>query len=168
MPRKGENIYKRKDGRWEGRIIKEHDISGKAKYMSVYGKSYSEVKLKIQDLRISQALEKPAKTAHIIVYSDLIDLWLVAIKPTVKESTFARYHQLINTHIRPKLGKRQSTEITVALINQYTEQLLVSGRRDGNGGLAPKSVNDILCIANTVQRRFWMLAGWPRRTKAKT
>lgn len=23
MPRKGENIYKRKDGRWEGRFIKQ-------------------------------------------------------------------------------------------------------------------------------------------------
>ena len=146
MPRKGENIYKRKDGRWEGRIIKERDISGKAKYISVYGKSYSEVKLKLQDLHISQALEKPTKTAHIIAYSNLIDLWLVTIKPTVKESTYARYHQLINTHIRPQLGKHQSNEISMALINQYTEKLLVSGRLDGNGGLAPKSVNDILCV----------------------
>lgn len=24
MPKKGENIYKRKDGRWEGRYIKSH------------------------------------------------------------------------------------------------------------------------------------------------
>jgi len=30
MPRKGENIYKRKDKRWEGRYIKGHDLSGKA------------------------------------------------------------------------------------------------------------------------------------------
>lgn len=25
MPRRGENIYKRKDGRWEGRYIKQYD-----------------------------------------------------------------------------------------------------------------------------------------------
>ena len=25
MPRKGENIYKRKDGRWEGRFIKSYN-----------------------------------------------------------------------------------------------------------------------------------------------
>lgn len=25
MPRKGENIYKRKDGRWEGRYVKGRD-----------------------------------------------------------------------------------------------------------------------------------------------
>lgn len=30
MPRKGENIYKRKDGRWEGRYIKSRTPAGKA------------------------------------------------------------------------------------------------------------------------------------------
>lgn len=32
MPRKGENIYKRKDGRWEGRYIGCYDENHKAKY----------------------------------------------------------------------------------------------------------------------------------------
>ena len=45
MARKGENIYKRKDGRWEARFIKSHQ-SGKAVYSSVYGKTYSEAKKK--------------------------------------------------------------------------------------------------------------------------
>lgn len=43
MPRKGENIYKRKDGRWEGRYIRSYDSEHKAKYAYVYGKTYSEV-----------------------------------------------------------------------------------------------------------------------------
>lgn len=30
MARKGENIYKRKDGRWEARYIKARNIDGKA------------------------------------------------------------------------------------------------------------------------------------------
>jgi hypothetical protein len=46
MPRRGENIYKRKDGRWEARFVKEITIDGKKKYGSVYGHSYSEVKQK--------------------------------------------------------------------------------------------------------------------------
>ena len=32
MSRKGENIYKRKDGRWEARYIKGYSADGKAKY----------------------------------------------------------------------------------------------------------------------------------------
>lgn len=30
MPKKGENIYKRKDGRWEGRYIRTRTADGKA------------------------------------------------------------------------------------------------------------------------------------------
>ena len=39
MSKKGENIYKRKDGRWEGRYIRLYNENGKAKYGYVYGLS---------------------------------------------------------------------------------------------------------------------------------
>lgn len=62
MPRKGENIYKRKDGRWEGRYIKSHNNVGKAQYGYVYGKSYREAKQKQHDaiikLKTSDKKEK--------------------------------------------------------------------------------------------------------------
>ena len=45
MPRKGENIFKRQDGRWEGRYIKARNGKN-AVYGYVFGKSYSEVKKK--------------------------------------------------------------------------------------------------------------------------
>ena len=51
MPRKGENNYKRKDGRWEGRFISSYDAGNKAKYACVYGKTYSEVKQKLINKR---------------------------------------------------------------------------------------------------------------------
>ena len=46
MGRHGENIHKRKDGRWEARVIQSHDFSGKAKYRYFYGKTYLEAKKK--------------------------------------------------------------------------------------------------------------------------
>lgn len=49
MSRKGENIYKRKDGRWEARYIISHDEKGHARYKSVYDKSYTGVKKKKQE-----------------------------------------------------------------------------------------------------------------------
>ena len=51
MSRKGENIYKRKDNRWEGRYKVGYNENGKAKYKSVYAKSYSEVKRKLIELK---------------------------------------------------------------------------------------------------------------------
>ena len=53
MPRRGENIFKRKDGRWEARFVKEVTIDGKKKYGSVYAPTYREAKAK-QQLYISQ------------------------------------------------------------------------------------------------------------------
>ena len=46
MPKKGENIYKRKDGRWEGRYIKSRSEAGKIVYGYVYAKTYREAKEK--------------------------------------------------------------------------------------------------------------------------
>lgn len=46
MGKHGENIRKRKDGRWEARMISEYDGTGKAKYRSFYGKTYQEAKEK--------------------------------------------------------------------------------------------------------------------------
>ena len=37
---KGENIFKRKDGRWEARYGKGHDAAGKLKYGFCYDKTY--------------------------------------------------------------------------------------------------------------------------------
>ncbi len=46
MSKKGENIYKRKDGRWEGRYIKSRTESGKIIYGYVYARTYRETKEK--------------------------------------------------------------------------------------------------------------------------
>ena len=44
MARRGENIRKRKDGRWEGRYIKARTSEGKVQWGYVYGTVYAEVK----------------------------------------------------------------------------------------------------------------------------
>ena len=47
LGRWGDNIYHRKDGRWEGRYIAMRLPDGKAKYKSVYGESKTVVKKKL-------------------------------------------------------------------------------------------------------------------------
>lgn len=42
MSRRGDNIRKRKDGRWEGRYVVARTSDGITKYRSVYGKTYTE------------------------------------------------------------------------------------------------------------------------------
>lgn len=51
MSKKGENIYKRKDGRWEARYTKGYDASGKVRYGYCYGKTYREAKEKANEMK---------------------------------------------------------------------------------------------------------------------
>lgn len=50
MPRTGENIYKRKDGRWEARYIKSYE-NNKARYGYLYAKTYRDVKNKLLSVK---------------------------------------------------------------------------------------------------------------------
>ena len=49
MARHGENIYKRKDGRYEGRYVIGKTFSGKTRFGYVYGYQYAEVKKALLD-----------------------------------------------------------------------------------------------------------------------
>lgn len=47
MAKRGLNIHKRQDDRWEGRYCKTRDASGGIVYGYVYGKTYKEAKEKV-------------------------------------------------------------------------------------------------------------------------
>lgn len=145
MPKKGENIYKRKDGRWEGRFIRSHDKHGKAAYGYIYGKTYSEVKQKLPMMKVQppQCVEKQSEA---ISYNQLLDEWLCSSKLNVKESTYVRYVHLIQTHIKPHLGAWTLSQLTTRIVESFIATQLKSGRLDGKGGLSPKTVTDILTV----------------------
>lgn len=100
MPRRGENIFKRKDGRWEARYVKEIRIDGTKKYGSVYAKTYTEVKQKQKSCLnqvITTDISKP------ITISQLTLQWLSTIKNQVKITTYQKYENIIHNHINPNL-----------------------------------------------------------------
>lgn len=116
MPRKGENIYKRKDGRWEGRYIKYHDLNGKAVYGFIYRHSYGEAK---QDLLMIKASKvKPVKCSRE-AFGDYLSYWLDNVKPTLKQSTFDSYSNYVHKHIKPHLGAIQVGRITIELLQKF-------------------------------------------------
>ena len=89
ISRKGENIYKRKDGRWEARYIKGYELSGKAKYGFCYGKSYKEAKEKVSKCKAEIVVGRPVPpTDHRHRFSFFCDEWLRLRKSKVRESTY--------------------------------------------------------------------------------
>ena len=147
MSRTGENIYKRKDGRWEARYIDSYDGNGKAKYKYLYAPTYTEVKAKLLKAQnyadLSSDLEK---TKDKEKYEYWLDAWLHAKRLGVKESTYIRYRNTIENHIKPDLGKYPINKISTSLMEQFVSRKLQNGRIDGNGGLSPKSLSDIMVI----------------------
>lgn len=131
MPRKGENIYKRKDGRWEGRYIKSRNNHNKSKYGYVYGKTYKEVKSKLILAKSDVSTELSNGSRQTEVYNYRLDKWLTNKKSVVKEFTFIRYRNLIENHIKPHLGKLNITEINNRCIQQYISRKSIDGRIDG-------------------------------------
>lgn len=149
MSKKGENIYKRKDGRWEGRYIRLYDENGKSKYGYVYGKNYSDVKQRLLEKKAYSGSQADMASKCSALYSEVLDAWLQSTRINIKESTYARYSHLIDTHIRSQLGKYQISKISTQLIEGFIENLLSCGRVDNNGGLSAKTVTDILTIVKS-------------------
>ena len=87
MSKRGENIYKRKDGRWEGRYIKERSADGKARYAYVYGKSYADAKQKLLDRRIAQAQNIDCSPSHT-KYGDILRNWIAMSRVHIVNAVF--------------------------------------------------------------------------------
>lgn len=132
MPRKGENIYKRKDGRWEGRYIKGRD-GKKAIYGYVYSKSYSEIKKKLILKRAEYALEEnepSASTMKDALFSELSEMWLRSIQSSVKESTWIKYRNILKCNVDPRLGNKNMSEIDYSVVSALCNDLMESGGKD--------------------------------------
>lgn len=150
MGRHGENIRKRKDGRWEARVIDSYSLDGKAHYRYLYGRTYQEVKEKKRDLTVMLKVEPERISGQgsglKITFGQLIWEWLASRKGTVKESTYANYATLIEKHLIPELGKVYLSDLTTDILDGFLKDKLNVGRMDGKGGLAPKTVADLRSV----------------------
>lgn len=117
MARRGENIYKRKDGRYEGRYIKYYDTSGKAVYGYIYSKNYADIKEQLAKCKTEKQLIIKGSNTLLCTW---IDVWLNS-QGTLKPTTKRIYKSHIENHINPKIGniqlKRLNTEILQNFIN---------------------------------------------------
>ena len=150
MPRRGENIRKRKDGRWEARFPKGKNEKGRTIYGAVYGSTYKEAKEKRR-----QRLENPPAAPTNSTgnsFSNLLALWIADNQVRLKASTIYRYQYLIDTHILPELGNRTMDSITSTVINSFLSEKLEHGRIDGAGGLSAAYVRSITLVINSALR----------------
>lgn len=148
MPRTGENIYKRKDGRWEGRYIRER-VDGKAKYGTVYAKSYREVKEKLDNAKEEVKKKEPhaAKKGKV---ADIGYQWLSEIAVSLKKSSVNKYEDLLRCYILPEFGECELSEISNRRLMEFANALLIDGGSKKQG-LATATVAEILSAMNSIR-----------------
>lgn len=143
MPRKGENIRKRKDGRWEARYEKCRDQNGRIQYGYLYGRTYEAVKQKKLDILCQNDPRKFCGKRY--VFRNLSEEWMLSMRYAVKLSTYACYETLLDTHILPEFGDTPLKYISSASVYAFSEKL----KRQG---LSPRTIKNLLILFHSILR----------------
>jgi hypothetical protein len=81
--------------------------------------------------------QEPSKTT----LADFLNVWLLHIRSQVAPRSFERYEEIARKNIVPLLGGSTLTKLRPEHISTAYSQALVSGRRNGSGGLSPRTVH---------------------------
>lgn len=147
MPRHGENIWKRKDGRWEGRYkipAVNNSAVAKTKYRSVYGKTYGEVRKKLSEAIAQAALEKT------IIVGDSAqaqaERWLLSVKDRSKYSTYVKYSYIYRNHLQNHLHKLDMHRLSA----DELQKILIAEYFQGDEKPSLSTMNGIKYVLNQI------------------
>ncbi|WP_028504932.1 site-specific integrase [Ruminococcus sp. FC2018] len=144
MSRRGDNIHKRSDGRWEGRYISGRNELDKAVYKSVYAHSYAECSEKLKLARCDLLpVSKP------ITIDELFAAWHLSRKNKVKQSTFVNYLTLYNNYLRERFGTLKVENLNSFMLNRFIDDMLTNGGKKGLG-LSPTTMQSIMILLRSV------------------
>ena len=94
-----------------------------------------------------------------LTVSQFFDRWLKHIKPNVSPRTHERYEQIATKNIAPLLGAKALSKLQPIDISAAYSKALQSGRRDGQGGLSPRTVHHMhrVLYSALAQAERWKL-----------
>jgi len=125
MARRGENIYKRKDGRYEGRYVIGKKPNGKTKFGYLYSYQYADIH--------QQLLQKKAELyrqdwqmnqKNKITVKEWFQKWMEEeILGAVKPSSYQTYRIILQKHIFPILGHYSLAEMSRGVVYQFLSAL---------------------------------------------
>lgn len=129
MARHGENIYKRRDGRYEGRYLIGKTLRGRTRFGYVYARQYSEVRRLLLEKKAEQLrYTDPSLPQRQGTLAEWMEYWMESeLLGSIKESSWQAYRNQLKRHILPKLGDFMLTQLTPKMIHDFVEQLEASG-----------------------------------------
>ena len=116
-------VRKRKDGRWEGRIVVGHRDDGLPIYKSVFGKTQKELMPKLHEA-ISAYRGVELTGNGNLTLDEWTERWLEGYaEPTLRPSTVSGYRSVFRNHISPALGEKPIRSITHADVQRFYNRL---------------------------------------------
>ena len=148
MSRRGENIRKRKDGRWEARYIKGRKNDGKIIYGSIYAKTYKEVKQKLHIY-----LENNTVTINHskqIKFNEVVKQWLNYKKSFIKDSTYNKYLNTYEKYIKDYMLSYYINQLTNNHIQNFILDLSKKTNYRTNKPLSLSTMRVVVYIIKSV------------------
>jgi integrase len=120
------SVYKRGDGYWVG-AFDVSTTSGARKRVVVYGKTLAEAREKLakvqQDVR--SGIPVPDKVWKLGPY---LDYWLENfVRRNRRPATHNLYEMIVRLYLKPGLGSRKLTSLTVPMLQEFLNRRLQSG-----------------------------------------
>lgn len=149
MPNKRVHIRKKKNKIQGNKYVRLYNNSKNAKYSNLSIKANAESNPRIKNYYFKAT---SINSQNNVKFSDALDLWLNANKIHIKASTYNKYFNVIETHIKPNIGNYYISNLNSYIINQFLSEKLTNGRIDNKGGLSPNYVATMaLIIKSTIQ-----------------
>lgn len=167
MSRRGENIRKRTDGRWEARFPVTDYGTGQRKCKSVYAKTYADVKAKLAEAKcmfekeaqkaqkevsdsqsnhLSKSVHPPASAAgENIPLTKPASEWLSEVSRLKKHSTYIKYKGIYNKHLSMKLNGILITDMVGNKAEELYGQICFP-----NENLSGSLTRSISCVFNQI------------------
>lgn len=112
------SIYQREsDGYWVG-MAYVHTTSGQIKRRPVYGRSFEEVREKLDVLKTRSAAGMPAPDRRTTV-AQFLDQWLADIRDDKRATTIRGYESAVRLHLVPALGKKRLDRLNAADVRSF-------------------------------------------------
>lgn len=127
MAKAGSNIYRRKDGRYEGRVLHGKTVYQKPKYIYVYGKTLKEVKEKMRSLKEAEETEE---NSSMTLIRDCAREWMEKKRGQWKPTTYDAYRRLVDRYVIPVLGNYRAEEVTTGVLEAFLKEVRkLSGKK---------------------------------------
>ena len=131
------NIRKRKDGRWEGRIVVGHKDNGDSIFRYISAPTQKELSAKLRQLTESYKGVDLTEESNMTL-SVWLDKWLDEyMAATLRPSTLNGYRRSLELHVKPYLGHKSLSKITAADLRSLYRTLQETGRVCPKEGQSP-------------------------------